>query len=63
MGKLYGAFQSAFDAAAENEPTVKFSSGFDKIDDLLLEGKLRLGEIVEICGERDTAKLYVSIVF
>jgi hypothetical protein len=57
--RFFGEYQDAFEAISGHERGISFRSGFDRVDSLL-EGRLRLGEIVEICGERNTAKLYVS---
>lgn len=60
MSKFFDEPIDAFDLVARDEPTVSFCSSIKAVDNLL-NGKLRLGEIVEICGERSTAKLTVRI--
>lgn len=60
MSKFFDEPIDAFDLVVRDEPTVSFCSSIKAVDNLL-NGKLRSGEIVEICGERSTAKLTVRI--
>lgn len=59
MNKFYGEYNSAFDVISRKDPAISFETGFKGIDNII-DGKLKLGEIFEICGERHSAKFYVS---
>lgn len=59
MNRFYGQFQSAFSLICDYDSRFKLATGFEGIDEMI-DGKLCVGEIFEICGDRHTAKYYVS---